>query len=49
MFRLYNEVGMYPGLSLPDPKVVAMGVELHTAEDFMKEKLLPHLGLDAVE
>jgi len=26
-----------------------LGVELHSAEDFMKEKLLPHLGLEAVE
>jgi len=49
MFHLYNDVGMHPGVSLPDPKVVALGVELHSAEDFMKEKLLPHLGLEAVE
>ncbi|KIY02059.1 uncharacterized protein Z520_02197 [Fonsecaea multimorphosa CBS 102226] len=45
MFQFYNDVGMHPGVSLPDPQVVKLGVQLHDAEDYIREKLLPHLGL----
>ncbi|OAL30871.1 hypothetical protein AYO20_08564 [Fonsecaea nubica] len=45
MFRFYNDVGMHPGVSLPDPQVVKLGVKFHDAEDYIRERLLPHLGL----
>ncbi|KAF5581445.1 transcriptional regulatory [Fusarium pseudoanthophilum] len=47
MLQLYNDVGMYPGVSIPTPEVAMLGVKLHSAEDFIRERLLPHLGLDA--
>ncbi|KAJ6088370.1 hypothetical protein N7486_009631 [Penicillium sp. IBT 16267x] len=45
MFQLYNHVGMYPGKEIPDLNVVDLGVEVASVEDFIREKLLPHLGL----
>ncbi|KAI5917618.1 hypothetical protein F4810DRAFT_726854 [Camillea tinctor] len=47
MLKLYNDVGMYPGVQIPTPEVLELGVKLHTAEDFIRERLLPHLGLEA--
>ncbi|KAH7123131.1 hypothetical protein EDB81DRAFT_665424 [Dactylonectria macrodidyma] len=47
MLQLYDNVGMYPGLEIPTPEVLELGVTLHTAEDYIREKLLPYLGLDA--
>ncbi|KAF5962370.1 putative transcription factor TDA9 [Fusarium bulbicola] len=47
MLQLYNNVGMYPGVDIPTPDVFILGVKLHGAEDFIRERLLPHLGLDA--
>lgn len=38
---------MYPGVEIPTPEVALLGVKLHGAEDFIREKLLPHLGLEA--
>ena len=48
MFQLYNEVGMHPGVSFPDPQVLKLGVQLHNVEDYIRERLLPHLGLAPV-
>ncbi|KAH7016738.1 hypothetical protein EDB80DRAFT_827033 [Ilyonectria destructans] len=47
MLQLYNNVGMYPGVAIPTPEVLELDVKLHTAEDFIRERLLPHLGLEA--
>lgn len=46
MLQLYNNVGMYPGVAVPTPEVLELDVKLHTAEDFIRERLLPHLGLE---
>jgi hypothetical protein len=48
MFQFYNEVGMHPGVQLPDPEVLKLGVEFHNVEDYIRDRLLPHLGLQAV-
>lgn len=48
MFQLYNRVGMYPGKEIPDENVLALGVKLHSVEDFIRDRLLPHLGLQSV-
>ncbi|CAG9997098.1 unnamed protein product [Clonostachys byssicola] len=48
MLQLYNDVGMYPGVQIPSPEVAELGVKLHTAEDYIRERLLPHLGLQAI-
>lgn len=45
MMELYNSVGMYPGLQVPTAEVLGLGVKLHTVEDYIREKLLPYLGL----
>ena len=45
MFHLYNVAGMYGAQALPDPRVRALGVEMHGADDFVREVLAPHLGL----
>ncbi|EXJ73884.1 uncharacterized protein A1O5_03646 [Cladophialophora psammophila CBS 110553] len=45
MFTLYNKTGTYPGVVLPDQKVLDLGVQLHGLEQFVKERLVPHLGL----
>ena len=47
MFALYNEIGMYPGVEIPDPEVLKLGVKLHGVEDYLRERVLPHLGLEA--
>jgi hypothetical protein len=49
MFQLYNNVGMYPGVQIPDSKVLKLGVEFHNVDDYIKDRLLPHLGLNAVK
>lgn len=46
MLQLYNSVGMYPGVKIPAPEVLELGVKFHTAEDYIRERLLPHLGLE---
>ncbi|KIV87921.1 hypothetical protein PV11_03437 [Exophiala sideris] len=43
MFNLYNKTGTYPGVHLPDPKVLDLGVKLHGLEEFIREDLVPHL------
>ncbi|KAJ9634443.1 uncharacterized protein PV06_10574 [Exophiala oligosperma] len=43
MFNLYNETGTYPGVKLPDPKVLDLGVKLHSLEQFVREDLVPYL------
>lgn len=45
MYQLYNEVGMYGSKELPDENITALGVKMHGTEDFVRERLLPHLGL----
>lgn len=45
MMELYNSVGMYPDLQVPTAEVLGLGVKLHTVEDYIREKLLPYLGL----
>ncbi|KAF6517879.1 hypothetical protein HZS61_001957 [Fusarium oxysporum f. sp. conglutinans] len=39
MLQLYNNVGMYPGVDIPTPEVAMLGVKLHSAEDFIRERL----------
>lgn len=48
MLQLYNSVGMYPGVEIPTPEAMELGVKFHTAEDFIRERLLPHLGIKPV-
>ncbi len=48
MFQLYNVKGMYGVKEIPDPNVLKLGVKLHDINDFVRETLLPHLGLEAV-
>ncbi|KAF4979784.1 hypothetical protein FZEAL_4088 [Fusarium zealandicum] len=48
MLHLYNGVGMYPGVEIPTAEVLDLGVKLHSAEDYIRERLLPHLGLEPV-
>lgn len=48
MLDLYNAVGMYPGLQIPSPEVINLGIKLHTAEDYIRDRLLPYLGLPEV-
>lgn len=45
MMELYNGVGMYPGLQVPTKEVLDLGIKLHTVEDYIRDKLLPHIGL----
>ncbi|KAH8810939.1 NAD(P)-binding protein [Xylogone sp. PMI_703] len=45
MYQLYNEMGMYGNKELPDENIVALGVKMHNTEDYVRERLLPHLGL----
>lgn len=49
MFQLYNECGMYGTKEIPDDNVLALEVELHGIDDFVRSRLLPHLGLAAVK
>ncbi|KIM95228.1 hypothetical protein OIDMADRAFT_171396 [Oidiodendron maius Zn] len=46
MYQLYNEVGMYKNKELPDENILALGVKMHGVEDFVRERLLPHIGLN---
>lgn len=46
MYQLYNEVGMYRNKELPDENILALGVKMHGVEDFVRERLLPHIGLN---
>ncbi len=46
MFNLYNKTGTYPGVKLPDPNVLNLGVKLHGLEEFIMERLVPHLQLE---
>ncbi|KAH7412949.1 hypothetical protein BKA64DRAFT_616561 [Cadophora sp. MPI-SDFR-AT-0126] len=48
MLQLYNAVGMYPGVTVPAPEVLDLGIKLHSCEDYIRERLLPHLGLMAI-
>jgi hypothetical protein len=45
MLELYNEVGMYPGVEVPSAEVLSLGIKLHVVEDYIRDKLLPHMGL----
>ncbi|RHZ69812.1 hypothetical protein CDV55_106923 [Aspergillus turcosus] len=48
MIHFYNTFGMRPGIMLPDPEVLKLGVKLHSTDDYVRERLLPHLGLEVV-
>lgn len=48
MFQLYNEMGMYGTKEIPDENILKLGVKLHTVDDFMRERLAPHLGLPVI-
>jgi hypothetical protein len=48
MFQFYNDIGMHPGVQIPDADVLKLGVEFHNVEDYIRDRLLPHLGLEAV-
>ena len=45
MYQLYNEVGMYGNQELPDENIVKLGVKMHGIEDFVRERLVVHLGI----
>lgn len=45
MFKLYNMAGMYGTKKIPDPNLLKLGVKLHGIEDFVRETLLPSLGM----
>ncbi|KAH6677070.1 NAD-P-binding protein [Halenospora varia] len=45
MYQLYNEKGMYGSKVLPDENIMGLGVTMHGIEDFVRERLVPHLGL----
>ena len=49
MLQLYEDVGMYPGVQVPQREVLDLGVKLHTAEEYVRERLLPHLGLETID
>ncbi|KAI1791732.1 NAD(P)-binding protein [Ganoderma leucocontextum] len=48
MFQLYNEMGMYGTKALPDENILKLGVQMHGIDDFVREVLVPHLGLPLV-
>ncbi|KAL1885703.1 hypothetical protein Plec18167_001198 [Paecilomyces lecythidis] len=49
MFHLYNHGYMYRGATVPDENVFKLlGVKFHDLEDFVRDKLLPYLGLKVV-
>jgi hypothetical protein len=45
MFQLYNDIGMYGTKEIPDQNLLDLGVKFHTVEDFVRERLAPHLGV----
>lgn len=45
MFQLYNERGMYGTKEIPDPNILKLGVKLNGIEEFVRECLVPFLGL----
>ena len=46
MFKMYNELGgSYPGYVSPDPKILELGVQFSSMETFVREKMMPLLGL----
>ena len=45
MFTLYNDIGMYGTKPIPDPNLLELGVKFHSVEDFIRDKLCPHLGI----
>ena len=45
MFQLYNDIGMYGTKEIPDQNLLDLGVKFHTVEDFVHERLAPHLGV----
>jgi hypothetical protein len=45
MFKLYNAQGMYGSQEIPDPKLLELGIEFHSVEDFVRERLVPHLQI----
>jgi hypothetical protein len=45
MFKLYNAIGMYGTKEIPDPNLVELGVKFHTVEDFIRDRLVPHLDI----
>ena len=45
MLNLCNSVEMYLGVQVPSRETVGLGTKMHSEEDYIREKLLPHLGL----
>ena len=45
MYQLYNEMGMYGSKELPDENIAKLGVKMHGIEDYVRERLVTHLGL----
>jgi hypothetical protein len=42
-------MGMYQGKQLPDETIInTLGVKMTGVEEFVRERLLPHLGLPVV-
>ncbi|KZT04881.1 NAD(P)-binding protein [Laetiporus sulphureus 93-53] len=48
MFQLYNEMGMYGKKEIPDENILKLGVKFHDVDDFVRERLAPHLGLPVI-
>ena len=46
LFTMYNRLGgSYPGFVAPDPKVLELGVQFSGMEAFVRERMMPFLGL----
>jgi hypothetical protein len=45
MFKLYNAQGMYGTKEIPDPNLLELGVKFHSVEDFIRDRLLPHVDI----
>jgi hypothetical protein len=46
MFKMYNDLGgSYPGYVAPDPRVLDLGVQFSGMEAFIRERMMPFLGL----
>jgi hypothetical protein len=43
MFTLYNDIGMYGAQPIPDPNLLNLGINFHSVEDFIRDRLVPHL------
>ncbi|KZV90308.1 hypothetical protein EXIGLDRAFT_770965 [Exidia glandulosa HHB12029] len=45
MIYVLKEFPWYPDMTIPDPRLIAMGVKFGTVEEFVRTELKTHLGL----